>query len=322
MGGLFAAVYSQTDDLEHALKVQPAIPGGAVHPIVDITFSPATQGHLGPGDQFTPPDTLPLAAGAYSPSDQMTYLFFATSANQVFWTRWPSPLIKNPPPDPILQQVGALPMADPLTGYPSAAIIDLAAFYSPEEDRLYLLVLMENGDLYRLFASPWTDGGDWSLIPFVFQREAGGTRIAGFASPGWNHAMVASGREITEIYFSSNDTGQDVIWTFPTEIIDVSTFYTAEDNVAHVVAALPAERNSELHEVTFVPAQVPPSDRLLATVPFQINTIGAYEKPDQGRHVIMLQTPDQGFPVQLYLSWYYPGSDQFGFGPWPEYQAW
>jgi hypothetical protein len=324
MGGLFAAVYSQVDDLEHALKVQPPIPGGSAHPIVDITFSPATQGHMGPGDQFTPPNTLPLSAGAYGPVDKMTYLFFATSDNQLFWTRWPSPLIKNPPPDPILQGVGALPMADPLVGYPPAAIKDIAAFYSPVDGHLYLLVLMNNGDLYRLFGSPWTDGGVWSLIPFLFQQEATGTRICGFTSPGWNHAMVAAASQIIEVYFSANDTGQDVIWTFDRNIIDVSAFYTEDDGVAHVVAALPATAgpNSELHEVTFVPAQVPPKDRLLATVPFQINTIGAYVKPDQGRHVIMLETPDQGFPVQLYLSWYYPGANQFGYDQWPPYLAW
>jgi hypothetical protein len=103
------------------------------------------------------------------------------------------------------------------------------------------------------------------------------------------------------------------------EIVDISGFFSPEDGVAHVVAATATGSfdQTDINEITFVPAQVAASSRLLRTVPFAIRNIGAYEKPDTGRHVIMMSQAAIQLLDQLFLSWYYPGWNQLSFAAWP-----
>jgi len=317
----FAAFYTPDDGLEHALRAFDPVQGMSIS-LYDIGFSPSTQGTIAPGLLYTPTNSMPIVGAAYSPIDGYRYLFFPTTDNVVFYSRFPSDL-RNPPQDPIFNFVGYLPMMDPLEGYGPRGIVDLTAFYSSRESKLYVIVLMNNGDLWRLSGTPWTSNGPvWEEVPFLFQRVAGGKAITGFDGAGWNHAFIAADRTITEVYFVPTQAGIDAIWTFSSEIVDISGFFSPEDGVAHVVAAMATGKvdQSEINEITFVPAQVAPSNRLLQTVPFAVRNIGAYEKPDTGRHVIMMSQAATPVEDQLFLSWYYPGWSQLAYAAWPPLQ--
>ncbi|CAM3254669.1 hypothetical protein [Burkholderia ubonensis] len=319
----FAAFYTPDDDLEHALRVfDPIQYMNSGISLYDIGFNPSTQGTIAPGLVFTPTNSVPIVGAAYSPVDDYRYLFFPTTDNIVFYSRFPRDL-RNPAPDPIFGGgVGSLPMMDPLQGYGSGGIVDLTAFYSSIESKLYVVVLMNNGDLWTLSGTPWTSNNPiWDEIPFLLQRVTGGKAITGFDGAGWNHAFISTDRTITEVYFnfSSGESGSDKIWTFDSEIVDISGFFSSEDGVAHVISATTTENGvqSEINEVTFVPAQIAPSTRLLKTVPFSIRNIGAYEKPDTGRHVIMMSQGETSVQDQLFLSWYYPGWNHLAYAAWP-----
>ncbi|QQE89508.1 hypothetical protein [Azotobacter chroococcum] len=318
MGRSIAAFYTPDDGLEHAIQIVEPAPGqNSGFPIMDVTFSPETQGHIAPAAAFTPLNTQRTIGATYSPIDGYRYIFFATTDNKVFWSRYTGNY-KNPPNDPILR--GQYPLVNELLGYPPSSIVDLAAYFSGGQ--LEVLVLMKNGDLWRMGGEPWSNQLSWSLIPF-FARFIGGRRLAVFEGAGWGHVIIATIHDIVEVYYTWNRWGQVKIWTFDKQIIDVGTFYTPEDGVAHIIVATTAlNQRTDVHEITFVPAQMPPTLRQLGTVNFIIHSLGAYVKPDLGRHVIMLEAPVAGPPVDLYLSWYYPGWVGFQYSSWPPLQAW
>lgn len=324
MGRSIAAFYSPDDDLEHALKLQMPAPGqNSGFPIVDITFSPSTQGHMAPGLEYTPLNTVRVVGGTYSPLDGYRYIFFATADNTVNWTRFSSNY-KNPPPDPVLGGSPFLPVFQ-FQGYAQNSITDIAAYFTGSQ--LEVLVLMSNGNLWRLCGAPWdpafsTFGQPWSVIPF-FTLLTGGRRVAVFEGAGWGHAIVATDHDVIEVYYTWNRFGRDKIWTFNETITDIGAFFTPEDGVAHIIVATPQiNKTTVIREITFTPAMVPPASRSLGTVNFILESLGAYEKPDQGRHVIMLATDLINPPTDLYLSWYYPGWNGFQYGHWPPLIAW
>ncbi|KWC35251.1 hypothetical protein WL48_16900 [Burkholderia ubonensis] len=215
-------------------------------------------------------------------------------------------------------------MMDPLQGYGSGGIVDLTAFYSSIEAKLYVVFIMNNGDLWRLSGAPWASNSPiWDEVPFLLQRVVGGKSITGFDGAGWNHAFIATNQSITEVYFVPTEVGSDQIWQFSSEIVDISGFFSPEDGAAHVVAAtVTGDGNqSDINEIVFIPAQVAPSSRLLKTVPFTVRNIGAYEKPDTGRHVIMMSQAESSAQDQLFLSWYYPGWSQLAYAAWPPLQT-
>lgn len=323
MGRSIAAFYSPDDDLEHAIQViEPTFGLNSGFPLRDVTFSPATQGHAGPGLPYTPKNTLRMVGALYCPVDQYRHIFYATGDNAVYWYRFSSHY-HNPPPDPILQQNGSAPLVNPLVGYPQDGIADIAAFYSAVDGKVHVLVLMHNGDLWRISGMPWQMDPGWQLTPFA-TKLPGGRRICAFDGAGWGHAIIATDHDVIEVYFIPTKWGQDTIWTFQKAIVDVSAFYTYEDGVAHIIVAMAADAaftQSDLYEITFTPAQVPPALRQLGTVNFAIDSIGAYEKPDLGRHVIMLRAESGAPPIELFLSWYYSGSG-FAYGPWPQLLSW
>lgn len=187
-----------------------------------------------------------------------------------------------------------------------------------------VLVLMQNGHLWRMSGEPWSGNLTWSLIPF-FASFAGAQRIAVFEGDGWGHVIIATQHDIIEVYYTWNSWGHGTIWTFTEAIGDVGAFYTPEDSIAHIIVATPPfGQQTNVSEITFVPAQSPPTLRQLGIVNFRIDSLGAYVKPDGGRHVIMLEgvNPPRNPPGNLFLSWYYPGWNEFQYSPWPTTSAW
>lgn len=319
MGRSIAAFYTPDDGLEHAAHVVPAPSQNSGFPILDVTFSPWTQGHAYPAVGSSLLNTLRAVGAAYSPIDGYRYIFFATTDNKLFWSRW-SGKYKNPPKDPIFSGGTPFPLVNELIGYQPSSIVDIAAYFTGGQ--LELLVLMNNGELWRMGGEPWSSNLSWSLIPF-FASFTGGRRIAVFEGAGWGHVMIATTHDVIEVYYTWNRWGQVKIWHFNEAILDVGAFYTPEDGVAHIIVATPvSNRQTNVQEITFVPAQVPPALRQLGTVNFVIDSLGAYEKPDLGRHVIMLESGGSRPPVNLYLSWYYPGWSGFQYAPWPPLHPW
>ena len=314
MGRLIAAFYTPDDDLEHALKVQMPAPGqNSGYPIVDITFSQATQGHMGPGLAYSPLNTIRVVGGSYAPPDGYRYIFYATDDNAVSWLRFSSNY-KNPPKDK-----SPTGIVYQFIGYANNSIVDIAAHFTGSQ--LEVLVLMANGNLWRLGGAPWDPGFySWSFIPF-FVPLNGARRVAVFEGAGWGHAIVATLNDIVELWYTWNQSGSVKLWTFPEAISDVGAFFTPEDGVGHIIVATPSAGSRTLiREITYTPAIVPPAVRTLGTVNFVVDSLGAYEKPDLGRHVIMLATGQP--PVDLYLSWYYPGWTGFQYAHWPQLAAW
>jgi hypothetical protein len=313
MGRSIAAFYSPDDGLEHALQVtQPFWPSLDFH-ITDYTFNPlappGSQGAAFVGIGSTPSNTLRTVGATYCPIDGYRYGFGATADNKIFWSRFTNQI--NPARNPIV--TGSTLIVNELIGYPPSSIADIAAYFTG--GHLEVLVLMRNGHLWRMGGEPWSGNLSWSLIPF-WASFTGGRRLAVFERAGWGHVMIAKTHEIIEVYYTWNHWGSVNIWTFNQAIIDVGAFYTPEDGVAHVIAAAWEPNQSiSVQEITFVPAQVPPRLRQLGTVNFLIDSLGAYETPDLGRHIIMLEhgTP----PKNLYLSWYYPGWEGFQYSLWP-----
>jgi hypothetical protein len=318
MGRSIAAVYTPDDDLEHAFQLIHPVQGqNSGYPIRDVTFSPATQGHVGPGLSNTPLNTIWAVGGTFCPIDNMRYIFFATSDNKIFWTRFSSNY-KNPPKDNLIYPGTPWREVAEFTGYSATAIVDLAAYFTGSQ--IEVVALMNNGDLWRMGGTPWS-WNTWSQIP-IWANFKGCKRIALFEGAGWGHIMLASDHDITEVYYTWNKSGQDKIWSSDKVISDLGAFFSEEDGTAHIIAAIPVGNGTEIHEITFVPAMVPPSSRILATVPFMVESLGAYEKPDKGRHVIMQAPPPYQGKEILYLSWYAPGEEGFGFGLWPPQTPW
>lgn len=318
MGRQLAVFYTPDDDTEHALLAVDPNGINSGYFINDITFSPADQGHLAPGS-YTPHNSERIIGGTYCPVDGYRYIFFATADNKIYWTRIYGHYQKYPP-DPLLQGIGFLPVNE-LTGYAPSSVADIAAYFNGSQ--IEVVVLMNTGHLWRMSGEPWTNKNIWSLVPF-FDSFTGAKRIAVFEGAGWGHIMIASLHDVTEVFYTWNRWGKTKIWTFAESIIDVGAFFTGDDGVAHIIVATTGNNRvgSAVHEITFTPAMVPPAKSILGAVNFAISSIGAYVKPDAGRHVIMLESFPSGQPNNLYLSWYYPGWAGFQYGLWPQLTAW
>jgi hypothetical protein len=247
----------------------PGLPG---NPINDITFNPVTGSHVYPavfstGDVFVAAD---IVAAAYVPDQRLQFAFWATQDNKIMWATWRSgnntPADRRNIPEPNTGRV-----QDLSTGWSAPnSIVDMAAFYSSLDDELYVVVLMNDGEIVACHSQPWTDptDQDWTLLGF-FLRIDGAARVTAACGPdGWNHAFVATSTNVSEIYFAPGQTtGHNPIWSFPHAITDIGCYFTQADGVAHVIAASPLPSGDTLlEEITFTPAQVPPADRVLAQV--------------------------------------------------------
>ncbi|MGZ4009204.1 MAG: hypothetical protein ACXVJV_18715, partial [Mucilaginibacter sp.] len=279
MGRSIAVVYTPDDNLEHAYQLlYPSLGLNSGFPVRDVSFSPQTQGKVATAMPYTPQNTIWAIAAAYSPVDGMRYIFYATSDNKVFWTR-NTKYYWNPPHDPLVN--GRMLLVGDFPAYPANAIQDMAAYFTGSE--IEVVVLLNNGDLWRMGGAPWTGSLAWSQIPF-FAKFTGAKRIAVFEGAGWGHIMVATDHSITEVYYVWNGFGQTTIWTFADPITDVGCFYDS-GGTAHVIASIKSSQGTDVFDIRFVPAQVPPALFKLGTVPFVIDSLGAYQKPDGGMHV-------------------------------------
>jgi hypothetical protein len=305
MGSVLAAYYTPDDDLEHAaISISPAPGQNSGFPINDVTFSPSTGGRLWPAAGSTLLDSLRIVAATYSPIDGRRYVFYPTQTNAIHWVRfdgnYKNPKIDSEPTNKV----------NDLIGYAQNSIIDMAAHFAGNQ--IELVVLMANGDLWRMTGAPWSSrNAPWGLIPFWW-KFTGTQRIAVFDGAGWGHIILSDAHNVTEVYYNSNSWGQVKLWTFTDNITDISACFTP-DGVAHIFVAAPMNK---LREIVFVPAQVPPSLNDLGTLNISVTDIGAYVK-NGDKHVIMRD--HQG---NLYLSWFYPSSPAVHYGPWPQIHSW
>lgn len=318
MGRSIAVVYTPDDNLEHAYQlIQPSQNIYSGYPIRDVSFSPATQGKVGIGMPYTSLNTIWVVAAAYCPIDGMRYLFYATSDNKVYWTRFSRNYI-NPPHDPIVQGNGSL-FVGAFPGYQQPnSIIDIAAYFTGTE--LEVVVLMKDGYIWRMGGAPWTGNLAWSQIP-IWANFAGAKRIALFEGAGWGHILVAFDFSITEVWYNWNGFGQTKLWTFNSKVSDVGAFYDS-GGTAHVIVSVAAQNGTEVYDIRYVPAQVAPYQNLLGHVPFTVDSLGAYQKPDGGMHVIMQEPPPYHNREILYLSWYLPWWPGFQYSVWPQQSSW
>ena len=333
MGNNITAFYSPDDDLEHALTFDVLFPGGSG--ITDTSFSPSTQGHyrsLPYGCPQVQSDNVRAISGLYSPLDGLRYVLLASFENQVYIS-WYSENV-HAPADPRLPCGGFELVYDtPFPSYPLASIADIAAFFSPDDNQIYVTVLMKNGDLWELFGTKETVGS-WSAIPFLFVQTPGGQSITAYYAPQdqERHMLIATDHDITHVHFTSNSTAQEAFPHIDETILAISGFYTPDDEIQHVIVASIQTTNggeNRVSEITFQTGVQTPAIRQLGIVDFNLGGIGAYVKPDSGRHVIMQVTTSPSslsspgsFQGELYLSWYYPGWTGFVYGPWPPTSPW
>ncbi len=326
MGTHLAAFYSPDDDLEHALQLVslPSI-GPTAFLVSDTTFSPAGQGNRKLLDTLAAPtyEAVVALSGVYSPLDGLRYAFVATSNNQIYATAYKQ--------DSTKPEFGPVLVYDtPFPSYPPHSIVDIAAFFSSDSDpaldnQIYIAVLMANGDLWAIFGTHDVIGS-WTAIGLLFAHAPQGKNICAYYSPQdqERHMLIATDHDITHVHFTSHSTQQEALAHFDETILAISGFYTPDDQMQHSITATTDGSAYHVQEIVFqLGIQIPPTT-LLGTVNFTLLDIGAYVKPDAGRHVIMVGTTGNPYPndTQLYLSWYYPGWQGFAYGPWPTLPPW
>lgn len=333
MGQFFAAFYTLNDNLEHALV--PFFDGG-LPSIKDVAFSPQTQGFLkvtlkrepdGRGGWPQPP-----ISGVSSPVDNNPYIFYTgdlTYPDQICvveTVRYSSPIAQDVliGPDPLVPACWEIRNMD--------------AYFSPEDNLVHVLLLVvenantlnEIGHIWHLFGAPWSND-PWTAIPFLFVQIPHPRNMCAYYSPqdGHGHAMVTSHSSFTDpanslidVSFTPHSTDQNTIAHFDTRNWDISGFYTPDDSFQHITAF---NSDENVYEIVFKPGIQTPTMRTLGHVPIPSEhgaAVGAYVKPDGGRHVIMyfFSTIGSGAdgpsenPYNLYLSWYYPGWPGFVYG--------
>jgi hypothetical protein len=182
MSAYMATFYSSDDDLEHAISYNVLLhsPFASNNSFLDTSFSPATQGHdrqLPYGcPQIQPGEAANSISGLYSPLDGLRYVFLSSTANQIYVT-WYSKDV-HASADPRLPCGGILPLYDnPFPSYlPNNIFIsDIAAFFSTDDNQIYVTVLMTNGDLWQLFGTNDLIG-NWSAIPFLSAHAPAGSK--------------------------------------------------------------------------------------------------------------------------------------------------
>lgn len=322
MGKYLAAFYSLNDDLEHALSPIPPInppPGlpayAGEYAVQDYTFSLETQGKLfyvGP----LPHDRAIAITGTYSPVDRLRYFFFANAEENIVYGSWYTGNYKDPI-DPQLLPNGYFPLNDPLVGYPNGSIVDIAAFFTPEDNQVHVVVLLNDGAIYQGFGTS-SIGTAWTFFPFFIAPIKDARSLCAYysAQDQSSHAMIATFQDIIELRFTRHSTELTPFFHFDGGIIDsISGFYTPDDSFQHVIVT----NERQVNEITRGPGAQSPSIRTLGTVSFDLGDIGAYVKPDGGRHVIMIGKNTDAY--QLYLSWYYPGWSDFAYSLWPPITA-
>jgi hypothetical protein len=349
MSRTMAVFYSTTDDTEHALHYGDY----GNRTLYENTFNPnlAQGGGTGswinhPYDPPDPPELPPpidperaiaRALSALYYPDNSRYFFFASYNNQLHIVRYP------PKADYFISH---RVYDDPFPTYQPNSIADISAVLV-EGLQMYIVVLMTNGDLHWVFGYPNTVGS-WEVTALLFNHVPGSKAITAFYDNSGHtlHILAASDHDITHVQADYVDgslrvTLQDSFFHFEEQIIDISGFITPDDSTTHLAVATVSNGVYRVYDISFYysfvlnPPPQPPqlvlvtNPMLLGTVDdVYIQAIGAYVKPDTGRHVVMRGNPrndpdndpgpsNEPDDLFLYLSWYYPGWQGFAYTLWP-----
>jgi hypothetical protein len=275
--------FSENDRTEHILsKVPPNVAQAYLDTTLDQNMKQAT---------FAGLDGSDCIAGAYCPADKYSYEFSLQS--YPVWQR-----VSHSYEHTDFGEMKSVKLPN--------QVLDMSAQFNGTQ--MEVLFLLDDGSIWRVNGAPWMKGFSdaWTGIPFITAPFVGGQRISVFQGAGAGHAIVSTRKEIFEMWYSPSGGGTVELVKSLVDIYDIGAFFT-NDGVAHVVYATSLKvTETRFWELTYVPAQVPPSFRQLGDVNFQVDNLAAYPMPDGTRHVVFHRANDQGFG--LFLAKYNDGS--------------
>lgn len=302
-----AAFYTFNDGLEHAELCVPAPPGTepklppGTSPspwVCDLTFAPGWNwSRVFDVATYTVGVGWNVAA-AFSPPEAKCYVFM-TDGTTIYWYRF-GQNYTNMPNDP--NPTGNIGSVS------GGIIIDISAHF--DGTHVQVAAVTNLGEVWLWSGSP--DGAP--LSPIGTQIYPQPKSISIFAGAGWNHIIIATNNELSEIWFNNTGFGANPLWTFMNNsITDIGACYTPGDGLARIFCLT---ENNQIFEVFWTPAQVPAEAVLSATLNFSPNSLSAYTK-NGAQHVIF---SDESFDT--YLSWFDPGSHEMKWGPFPPRTSW
>jgi hypothetical protein len=231
-GGGIADVGSMynTEEQRHVALIGTT--GGAVH---EIFWRADTVGVEGDDDLPVAFDAGGIVAvsGHYAPDQRRYVVIVATTAGQVHEVFWKSDTVG-------VEGTDVLPV-----GFGANGIVDAALFYDTDERRNIALVATPSGRVHEIFWQEFTVGIEGhDDLPLDFG--AGGiVAVSGFYDPGRRRIVAVVGTtdgKVHQVYWKSLTVGieaHSVIAQYPAgSVVDVAGFFSASDQVEHVVVAL------------------------------------------------------------------------------------
>jgi hypothetical protein len=303
MGRMISAFYSPDDNFENAGYVVVPPPNGNVGPAFNnITFTPPAMACNRPVLPYSPADTQQMIAACFSPANGFRYFFYCSAqTNDIHWVGF----------DKNWHHVKTGTVKQVQQPKLPGSILDIAVFFS--DGNINMATLGTNGDVTLLVGSPWAAPNAVWASAFLYNIP-GAKRIAVFDGAGAGHIIVSTEFDLIEIWYFYNGGvfGKNPLGTFRQAILDIGACLTPGDGVAHVFVA---NAPSQLQELVWIPAEVPPKVNQIGFVDFVIGSIGAYTKLGD-KHLIIRDAGDD-----LFLSWFDAGSPLIRFGPWPQTHA-